>query len=402
MKQKLCLIMCLILSIVFVGCSKGSQEGKSINVAESNYEEILEAAKGSSVSFYGYGGNEVMNKWFDTYVIPQMKEKYDIKVKRVGMDIDDILNQLTSEKQANKDKGIIDVVWINGENFKIAKDNGLLSDAFVDKLPNYNKYIDTTSKEITTDFGTPVDKMEAPWGKAQFCLVKNDSKVPQDISSTESLKKFVMENPGKFTYAALPDFEGSAFVRNVIYDTVGYENVANLPEDEAKVKEAIQPAIDYLNEIKPYLWNKGENYPATTPKLDNMYSDNEVYFTMTYAPNMVQGRIDTNEFNKSTSIVEFDKGNISNTHFLSIPDNSQNKAGAMVLIDFLMSTDAQGSKTNTSNWGDMSVLDMDKVPDEEKSKFTETSSIENSVPELKAGLVPIIEKIWTDEVLNAK
>ena len=45
-----------------------------------------------------------MNKWFDTYVVPQMKEKYDIKVKRVGMNIDDIMNKLLSEKQVKSSK----------------------------------------------------------------------------------------------------------------------------------------------------------------------------------------------------------------------------------------------------------------------------------------------------------
>ena len=39
------------------------------------------------------------------YVIPQMKEKYDIKVKRVGMNIDDIMNKLLSEKQAKSKDG---------------------------------------------------------------------------------------------------------------------------------------------------------------------------------------------------------------------------------------------------------------------------------------------------------
>lgn len=401
MKKRLFLMMCLVLSFITIGCAKKTQEDASINVLDSSYEEILESAKGSTVSFYGYGGNEVMNKWFDTYIIPKMKEEYDVTVKRVGMNIDDILNQLMSEKQAGTNKGIIDVVWINGENFKNAKENELLFGAFVDKLPNYNNYIDSDSEEITTDFGTSVDSMEAPWGKSQFALVKNDSMVPQGITGTESLKNFIMQNPGKFTYAALPDFEGSAFVRNVIYDIVGYENVANLPEDEAKVKEVIMPAIEYLNEIKPYLWNKGETYPSTNAQLDNMYSDNEVYFTMTYAPNMVQGRVETGEFSKDSSIVEFTNGNISNTHFVTIPNTSQNKAGAMVLIDFLMSIDAQGSKTDTANWGDITILDMNKVPESEKVKFTETSTIENSIPELKAGLVPIIEKIWTDEVLNS-
>lgn len=237
-------------------------------------------------------------------------------------------------------------------------------------------------------------------GKAEFVVIKDTGKVAQNIEDTETLKEVIIKNPGKFTYPALPDFEGSAFVRNVIYDIVGYENLINLPENEDEVRKVIQPAMDYLNEIKPYLWNKGETYPATIAQLDNMYSDGEVYFTMTYSPNTVKGKIDSNEYSKDTEIIAFDKGNISNTHFLTIPENAPNKEGAMVLINFLMSIDAQASKTNTANWGDMTVLDMNKVPNEEKSKFSETAEFGKTLPELNAGLVPIIEKIWTEEVLQ--
>lgn len=399
MKKIITLVLCIMLTISLVGCSN-KEIKSSENILNNNYEEILESAKGSSVNFYGYGGDEVMNKWFDTYVIPQMKEKYDITVKRVGMDIDNILNQLLSEKQASS-KGVIDLVWINGENFKSAKENDLLFGPFTAKLPNFNNYIDGESKDITTDFGTSVDGMEAPWGKAQFAIMKNSSKVSQKMANTQNLKEIVKKYPGKFTYPALPDFTGSAFVRNVIYDIVGYEKVKNIPEDEAKVKEVIQPAIDYLNEIKPYLWNKGKTYPQTSSQLDNMYSDNEVYFNMTYSPNGVLNRIKSGEFSKDTEILEFDKGNISNTHFLAIPKNSQNQVGAMALADFLMSIDAQSSKSDSENWGDATVLDIEKMTKEEKSKFSKSIIIENSLPELKAGLVPIIEKIWIKEVLES-
>ena len=400
MKKIITLVLCILLTLNVVGCSSKKSDN-SINPLDSNYEEILENAKGSTVTFYGYGGDEVMNKWFDTYVIPNMKEKYNITVKRVGMDIDNILNQLLSEKQAGNSKGVIDLVWLNGENFKTAKDNDLLFGPFTAKLPNFNKYIDTKSEDITTDFGTSVDNMESPWGKAQFALIKNESKVYEDITNVDDLKEIVKKYPGKFTYPALPDFTGSAFVRNIIYDIVGYENIKDIPADEDKVKEVIQPAIDYLNEIKPYLWNKGKTYPQTSAQLDNMFSDNEVYVNMTYSPNGVMSRIKSGEFSKDTKILEFDKGNISNTHFVAIPKNSKNQSGAIILANFLISIDAQASKSDIKNWGDTTVLDIDKMTAEEKSMFSKSIIIENSVPELKAELVPIIEKLWIKEVLES-
>ncbi|MGL5693295.1 MAG: ABC transporter substrate-binding protein [Peptostreptococcaceae bacterium] len=399
--KKIISMLCILLTITLVGCQSKSDTSNNINILESNYKQILENAKGTTVNFYGYGGDEVMNKWFDTYVVKEMKEKYDITVKRVGMNIDEILNQLLSDKQANNKNGVIDVVWINGENFKIAKDSNLLLGDFVSKLPNYNNYVDLNSSDILTDFGTSVDGMEAPWGKSQFTIAFNSENIKSDISSSQDLKEVIIANKGKFTYPALPDFTGSAFVRNIIYDILGYENISKLPEDKDVVKKEIQPAMDYLNEIKPYLWNNGKTYPSTTSQLDNMYSDNETYFTMTYAPNSLSKRIESGEFNKETKIVEFKNGNISNTHFLSIPFNSPNQAGGAVLIDFLMSIDAQGSKTFSLNWGDTTILDMEKLPKEEHAKFSkETIVLENAVPELSAGMVSIIEDIWTEEVLE--
>lgn len=392
----------ITISLLFlVGCSNGKvSDQPDDQLLSKSYKEIEKGAKGSTVNFYGWGGNEVLNKWFDSYIIPNMKEKYDINVKRVGMDIDTIMNQLMSEKQVKSDKGSIDVFWVNGENFKTAKDNKLLFGPFSNKIVNYDKYVDKNSEDITTDFGTSVDNMESPWGKASFTVLKNSDKVKTNIVDTNTLKEAIMQNPGKFTYPAPPDFTGSAFVRNVIYDIVGYENIANLPEDEATVKKAIQPAIDYLNGIKPYLWNKGETYPSTTAQLDNMYSDGEVNFSMTYAPNEVEGKIESGEFYKSTEFINFDKGNISNTHFLAIPENSSNKAGAMVLINYLTSIDAQASKSESKNWGDMTILDLNKISKEDKAKFKSSVQVKNPVPEIKASLVPIIEKIWLEEVAN--
>lgn len=218
MKKIIALVITMSL-IFLVGCNNSNSSKKSEDaILGKSYEEIAQSAKGTTVNFYGWGGNEVLNKWFDNYVVPNMKEKYNITVKRVGMDIDTILNKLMSDKQTQNSKGTIDVVWLNGENFKTAKDNKLLFGPFLQKIVNYDKYVDKNSKDITTDFGTPVDNMEAPWGKATFTVVKDSAKVNSNIVNTSSLKEAIINNPGKFTYPAPPDFTGSAFVRNIIYD----------------------------------------------------------------------------------------------------------------------------------------------------------------------------------------
>lgn len=400
-------MLAAVLSFSVTACSK-KQEVKDTTITDKDWNTILSEAKGSTVTFYGWGGSDMTNKWLDDFVAKNLKEQYDINFKRVGMNIEDILNKLLGEKQAGTAKGNIDIVWINGENFFTAKKNSLIFGAFIDKLPNYNKLVDKNSIEVKYDFGYPVEGLEMPYGKAQFVMLSNTNKVNKAPSTHEELLQFVKNNPGKFTYPAPPDFTGSAFVRNIIYDIVGYQQFINMMADKNTVQKAIQPAIDYLKELKPYLWNQGKTYPATIDQLDNMYSDGQVLMSMTYSPFSISGRVDKGELPKGTQASMFDRGTIGNTHFLTVPFNAPNKAGALVALNFILSVKAQASKYNPQNWGDLPVLDNSKLDDSEKKLFQEVNLgqgalpqdelLKHRVPEMPADLVPIIEKIWLENI----
>ena len=214
MKKIIAILMTLIMMLSMVACSKSSDI--AMNVDNMKWEEILEESKGSTVTFYGWGGDEDLNAWLDNVFAPKMKEKYDITMERVPMDIDQVLSQLSGEIQAGEENGSIDMIWINGENFKSAKENDMLYGPFLDKLPNAEKYLDLNADENKYDFGYPTEGYEAPYGKAQLVFM-HDSAVTSDApKSTEELLEFAKANKGKVTYPALPDFTGSAFVRNVI------------------------------------------------------------------------------------------------------------------------------------------------------------------------------------------
>lgn len=407
MKKKfLSILLVLVLAASLVGCS-GNKKTEG-NVLEKSWEDILAEAKGTTVNFYGWGGSQKVNNWIDTYLAKRLKEEYDITLNRVPMNIDDILNKLLGEKQLNSQEGTIDIVWINGENFYTAKENGLLFGPFTDKLPNFNKYIDANSDDVKYDFGFKVDGYEAPYGKAQLVMIYDKSKIEKTPKNYKELLELAKKNPGKLTYPAPPDFTGSAFVRNIIYDIVGYKQFMNMEPDKETVKKAIKPAIDYLKELKPYLWREGKTYPATISQLDNMFSDNEVLMTMSYNPNHAASKIQTGEFPDTTNTFIFDNGTIGNTHFLAIPFNAPNKAGALAVINFILSPEAQASKYDPKNWGDLPVLDNSKLSDSEMSLFTDVKIgkgtlpqqylLDHRVPEMPANLIPIIEEIWLENI----
>ena len=367
----------------------------------------------NTVTIYGWGGDPRVNEWIDNELAPYASDNYGIEVVRVPMNIDEILMKLTNEKNYS-DSGSIDVIWINGENFYYAKQYDLLHGPFLDKIENAKKYIDLEGPEATVDFGYPTEGYEAPWGKAQFVFVHDKEALPEPPKNSGELKEMVMNNRGKFTYPEAVDFVGSAFVRTVIYDIVGYENIRDLPADYDEIKTAIMPAMDYLNEIKPYLWKEGKTYPKDSAQLDGLYQDKEVYIAMDYNANKALSKVMNKSWSESTETFVWEKGTPFNTHFLAIAAKAPHLENSMKLIEAALSPDMQISKANLNGWGDLPVLDYDKLSEAEQKRLDDALSpseqFKNSIlsydelsdhkqPELRADLVTIIEKVWEDVVL---
>ena len=409
MKRILSTILLFVLISFTVGCSKNVPQNSTTE--KNNFDSVLKSAKGTTVNFYGWGGDEKINKWVNTKLEKYVKDKYDITLNSVPMDIDQILNKMLGEKQAGSKKGSIDLVWINGENFYTAKKNNLLYGPFVDYLPNYKKYVDTNSDDVKYDFGYEINGYEAPYGKAQFVFINDSAATPEIPKNTKELMEFAKKYKGEVTYPAPPDFTGSAFVRNVLYDIVGYDKLMKMGSNKEKVKETIQPAMDYLKELRPYLWKQGKTYPANIAQVDNMFADKELVMTMSYDPNSVGGMIESGIFKATSRSFVFDKGSLGNTNFVAIPSNVSNLDGALAVINAILSPEMQSSKYNPADWGALPVLDYDKLDKNEKDLFDkvplgkgvipQSELLKKRLPELPAATIPIIEEIWQSEVLGS-
>lgn len=403
MKKLGALIVCCVLLLSAVGCSVKKTEVFDLN---ADWDAITKQADGQKVSFYGWGGNEDLNKWIDNELAKTVKEKYNITIDRVPMDIDQILTKLSGEKQAGAESGSIDMIWINGENFYSTKENGLLMPSFAEKLPNFAKYVDPESESTNFDFGYPIEGYEVPYSKAQLVLINDSAKTPETPKNTEELLEFTKKYKGKVTYAAMPDFTASAFVRNIIYDVVGYEAFFDMEADKETVKSYIQPAIDYLNELKPYLWNEGKSYPASSAQVDNMYADGELLMTMSYEPYSVALNIQKNIFTNTSRSFLFDQGTIGNTNYIAIAANAPNKAGALTVINEVLTPKLQAKKYEQCKL--LPSIDYPLLNAEEKTFFDQVqigagiiesqALLEKQLPEIPAKFVPIIEEIWMEEV----
>lgn len=405
----------LMFGGVFAGCSSRGAQGDAGFAEVVDYTDwnvVLEAAKGQKVSWYGWGGSEPRNTWINTVLAPQLKEKYDITLDLVGMDINDILTKISGEMQAGVEEGTIDFIWINGENFFSTKENGYLWGPFCEYLPNFNAYVDATSPEIMYDFGTPVEGFEAPYGKAQMQMWVDSAKITSTPKNPEEFLAFCKEHQGKVTYPEPGDFAGTAFISCLIAGVVGKAEFEKLSQMNAPTKEAVQeivdPGLEYLRSLNPYLWKEGKTYPADAATVDTMYADGELVLNMGYGAAQPEALIKAGTLPETTRSFIFETGTVGNTNYMAIAKNAPHKAAALVAINEIMSPAMQASQY--ADLTNISVLDMDKLSDEQRKAFEEVplgvaevplqELLDHRIVEVAGPVIPLLETLWLEEVVG--
>lgn len=360
--------------------------------------------KNEDVNIYMWGGSKEINAFMDDVVAPKILKNENINLKRVPIvDIKDVVNKLIVEKQAGKKNGVIDVLWVNGENFKALKDAGVLTENTLGNIKNRDLL-----KESTTikDFGEDINGLEVPFGEAQFNFIYDTKNGGIPFTGWETLTEYVKRNPGRFTYPNTSNFTGSAFVRNIVIDMLGYDNIQNMTPEE--FKQNLDVVWNYFNDIEPYLWRKGETYPESEGKLDLLYSAGEVDVTMGYTINKVNSKIESGDYPETSESFLLDKGTLFNNHYLAIPTNAQNKDGALAVINELVSPEIQLLKQEPKNWGDFNILDMKKLSPEVVKQFSNLNKSgkipspevlqKKRVMELTPDKLTIIEEGWAENV----
>lgn len=129
-------------------------------------------------------------------------------------------------------------------------------------------------------------------------------------------------------------------------------------------------------------------------------------FTQTGAANKIsQGR-----YPNTVRTFVFEGASLANTHYLAIPFNAPNKAGAMVAINSILSPEIQLSKNDPANWGDFTVLDVQKLDTGARQQFAALDLGEatlpldvlsaNAVPEISSQYLEALERGWEENVLR--
>jgi putative spermidine/putrescine transport system substrate-binding protein len=400
----------IILSLLlFLTCNQSVAD----EAQKLNWEEVVKTAQGQTVDWYMWGGSPTVNKYVNGFLADNLKKTYDITLRQVPVkDIAEVVSKLVVEKQAGKESGgSVDLMWINGENFRTCKSGNLLYGPFAAILPNI-KYVDRTSPTVANDFGTPVDDMESPWGSAQMVMIYDSARISEPPQSIPALIDWIRNNPGRFAYPAPPDFTGSAFVRHFFYNTAGSVDKWQGDYTDEELRLAADATYRQLLELKPFLWRKGSTYPESPVRMNTLFADGIIDFSFSYNQGEASRNIVDGLFPETVRTYVFEEGTISNTHFVAIPYNAKDKAAAMVVANYLLSPEAQLEKANSQVWGDFSALKPDRLPREWQEKYrdlprgkatlSDSQLQSHQLPEPPSKILIHLEKGWEKHVLKGR
>ena len=378
-----------------------------------SWDEAVKISRGQTVNWYMWGGSPAVNRYVNGYLASELKKQYGLQLRQVPVrDIAEVVSKLIVEKQAGKlSDGSVDLMWINGENFRTCKQYNLLYGPFADKLPNQH-FVDWTKPTVKNDFGTPVNGMESPWGSAQMVMIYDAARTPQPPKSIPALIAWIKANPGRFTYPAPPDFTGSVLVRHFFYYAAGSVDKWQGNYTEGEFSQAADATYALLRDLKSSLWRNGDTYPESPVKMNTLFADGQIDFSFSYHQGEASRNILDGLFPDTVRTFVFDEGTITNTHFVAIPYNAKDKAAAMVVANFLLSPEAQLEKAKPEVWGDFPAISPAQLPAQWQEKFTvlpkgkatlgDAELQAHQLPEPPSRILVELEKGWVEHVLKER
>jgi putative thiamine transport system substrate-binding protein len=376
-------------------------KGASAAADPAAWARIEKAARGQRVFFNAWAGSERINAYLQ-WAGAEVERRWGVKVEHVKIgDTAEVVRRVRAEKQAGRaDDGSVDAVWINGENFLAMKREALLFGPFSESLPAYAG-VDTAGKPTTRiDFSEPVDGMEAPWGMAQLTFYADAVRVPQPPLSVAEWLAFARKNPGRTTYPKPPNFHGTTFVKQVLLEVCEDRAPFYAPLATERFDTVTAPLWRTLDVLHPLQWRQGQQFPASNAAMRQALADGELLIGLTFNPNEAANEIAAKRLPESVRSWQHTGGTIANTHFIAIPFNARAKEGAQLLINFLLSPQAQARKADIRHWGDPTVLAVGRLAPSDKALFVEgnapgmVTAPAPALPEPHASWVPALEREW--------
>jgi len=350
------------LCFLLIACS---EDAPTVDPATMSWEQIEQAAHGSTVSMLTWTGDPQINRYMQGWVVPMLKEKHGIDLKLASVAGPRIVAFILAERETGKHVSEADLVWMAGRTSRGLREINALMGG-LDGLPNYAN-VDAANPFIAFDYDIPINGFQVPWGQGQFMLITDQARVNNPPRSMAELEAWVRQNPGRFTLDA--GFTTLGFLKALMVELAGGRDAFGPRFNEALYNELAPQLWAYLNRIRPYMWRNGEAFARSPAQMHQMFASGEIDFTMSYNDGETDAKIASGLFTDTSYGYVWRSGTPRNAHYLGVVANGANRAGAMVVANFLISQEAQLEKLRAGSWGDNTILNMDRLPPDVRQRF---------------------------------
>uniref|UniRef100_UPI003593EDF3 extracellular solute-binding protein n=1 Tax=Pricia sp. TaxID=2268138 RepID=UPI003593EDF3 len=199
-------------------------------------------------------------------------------------------------------------------------------------------------------------------------------------TNLSQLTEYLDRYPGTFTISN--DFTGMTLLKSFMAELGGSPTSLDGSFDEEKYNLLSQKLWEYVNAHKKYFWKEGRTFPKEQSKMGQLYANGELLLVYGFSEGGIEEKVLNGLYAKSTRGYAWENGTIKNSNYLGVLYNAPQKAGAMQVIDFLLSPEAQLKKAEVSGMNSNTVLNIESLPADWQEKFKRSARRQYG-PEMK-------------------
>lgn len=402
------MILIAILMLVLTSCSNSTVEVVPNNeITTEQWNRLLDSSEGTIVNLLYYSKEQPVIEWLENDFAKDLNIKYGVDLRLQFMELSKI-ESLLLEAKNSEEKHDYDIIYISEDGFRSLKEKGLLYPDVLKKLPNYYTNINQEAYSANYDEGIPIEFMEVPVFKSQLIFIHNEDIIYETPNTYDGFKDLAKENKGKITYPHPSTDTGLAFILSAIASKVDVETLNQAEINKDEIYDIIKPGLDYLIALDDYLYNSGESYPKNELEMDELFINDDLLFTMSMDFNKATEKISEESFMKASNTFVIEEGTTGFVHYLAIPEMADNKAGALVVINDMISGETQGNIYGNFEMNKLPIVDQNNMPNEALShlkgvdiKYTSMGYDELSdyfIPEIRSDVRQIIVELWREYV----
>lgn len=368
-----------IAALALAGCAQGSDEPPAGEAA----------AEDKSLTVWLSADTNVQSLWEDS-LIPAFEEAnpgytVDVNLDLHGEHDSQTMAKLQAATAQDRDPGF-DLI-----------DGGLVQEAAAAEL-----LVPVSGDEVSALENVPEAVVEAggegaiPYRGSSVLLAYNTETVPNPPQTLDELLTWIEENPGEFTYNT-PDSGGSghSFATTVLDSYV--------PEDvrEQMVVGPVEDLETYwaegfekLKSLNPSIYQQGV-YPKGNSQTLDLLAGGEISMAPVWSDQFITGQ-KNGQIPENIGYTQIaDPSFTGGAAYLGIPKASPNEEGAVTLVNWLLTPEAQALIAGSISG--YPVIDLAALPEDVQTQFESAKIDELRLPYFSANAQEL-SRMWSEKV----